>query len=121
MNQVDVFGKDVFQSKAVNGMRVSTANFHQAIVAPGIGKASNLVRHFADQFGFTEFIYKSHCASPPGPSRTGSTCFPILDILQAITLYLLHHRFALAKDAERLHLIERILFADLAHGESDMD
>jgi hypothetical protein len=41
-------------------MRVSTANFHQAVVALGIGQPSNLIRRLGNQFGFAEFIYKSH-------------------------------------------------------------
>ena len=37
VDQFDVFGQDVFEAEAIDGMRVAAADLHDAIVAGGVG------------------------------------------------------------------------------------
>ena len=88
MNQFDVGGKHVFQSEAVDGVRMAAADFHDAIVAFRIGKAANLLGRLGNQFGFAEFIDKSHLDSPFTSSNRSSSGFDS-HILQSVALHFL--------------------------------
>src|SRR5580692_1880557 len=59
VDQFDVFRKYIFQPEAIDGMGMSAADFHHAVVA-FTGKAANFVCRLRNQFGFAELIDESH-------------------------------------------------------------
>src|ERR1035438_5002673 len=48
VNEFDVGGKKIFQAKAINGVSVPSAHFHDAVMAIGIGEAADLFRSPGD-------------------------------------------------------------------------
>jgi hypothetical protein len=46
VDQFDVFRKDIFQAEAVDGVGMSAADLHHAVVAFGAGEAANFVGRF---------------------------------------------------------------------------
>ena len=60
VDQLDVFGEDVFEAEAIDGVGVAAADFHDAVVARGIGETANFFRGPGDEFGIAEFIYIAH-------------------------------------------------------------
>jgi hypothetical protein len=60
MDQLNVFGKDVFQAKTVDGMGVTAADFHHAVLAFGTGETPNFFCCLRNQFGFAKLINESH-------------------------------------------------------------
>ena len=60
MNQLDVFGKNIFQAETIDRMGVAAADFHHAVMASGAGQAANLFRRLRNQFGWAKLIYESH-------------------------------------------------------------
>ena len=63
MDQFDVFGKDIFQAEAINGVSMSAADFHHAVMTIGARQAANLIGCLRDQFGFAELVNVSSCGS----------------------------------------------------------
>jgi hypothetical protein len=63
VNQFNIRWKQVFQTKAVDGMSVSAANFHNAVMAIGIGEAANFFCSFGNHFRITKLIDKLHTQS----------------------------------------------------------
>ena len=63
VNQLNIFGKNVFQAEAIDRMGVAAANFHQAVMPRRIGQAADFVGRFIDQFGFAEFVNEFHEAA----------------------------------------------------------
>ncbi len=59
-DQFNVFRKYIFQAEAVDGMSVSAADFHHAVVAFGASEAANFFGRLRNQFGFAELVYESH-------------------------------------------------------------
>ena len=106
MNQFDVRRQQILQAEAIDGVGVAAAHFHEAVVALGIGQAADLLGGFRDHAGFAEFVDKFHvrlCRSRPYPCTSS----------MAASLF--------AEHGQHAHLIERSVFADLAHGEADVD
>ena len=64
VNQLDVVGKQVLESEAIDGVGVAAAHFHQAVVTAGIGEPPDLLRGLRNRFGVTKLIYESHGDSP---------------------------------------------------------
>ena len=59
VNQFDIGGKDVFQAEAVDGVGVAAADFHDAVLARGVGEAANFFRGPGNQLGSRNSSTKS--------------------------------------------------------------
>ena len=60
MNQLDIRRKYILQAEAIDRVGVPAANFHQAVVAIGIGEAADFFGGLGDQLGVAEFIDEFH-------------------------------------------------------------
>ncbi len=82
MNQFDILGENVLQAETIDGVRVTAANFHQSVMAVGVGEASNFFRRFGDQFRIAKLVNIFHCVIPVQPrygeclSWTSSSPYP---------------------------------------------
>ena len=92
MHQLDVLGEQVLEPETVDGVGVSAAHLHEAVVPPGPGQPADLVGGRAMSFGSrnssTYFI-----GAPPHHSDWPSSRAP------------LHRGLALAEHREHPHLI----------------
>ncbi len=58
--QLDIGRQQILQAEAVDGVGVSPAHFHEAIVPAGIGEPTDFLSGFADYLGRTEFVDVFH-------------------------------------------------------------
>jgi hypothetical protein len=137
MDQFDIFRKNILKPKAIDGVRVAATDFHETIVPIAAGETPDFLSRLRNQFGFAKLINKSH-ADPPSQAGRGQASiqvgvayfelgsfnvvgFDVIFVLQAVALDLLHGSIDFAQRAQRVHLVESIALADLAHGKADMD
>ena len=118
VDQFDVRRQQILQAEAIDRVRVSAADFHDAVVAVGIGQPADLFRRPGDHFGFAKLVYESHAISLHLRRRIA---LGIVRARPAVALHFLHGRLASPSMREHPHLLERVLFADLAHGEAHVD
>jgi len=90
-------------------------------VSPWISEPSNLLGSSCDQLGFAKFVYKSHLELRSNNAQSESIWFLTLQIIKTITVYFFQCRIAFSEHAKSIHLVEGVLFADLAHGKTDVD
>ena len=72
VDQFDVFRKDIFQAEAIDGVSMSAADFHHAVVALGTGEAANFLGRLRNQFGFAELVDESHADPLPCGAGRGA-------------------------------------------------
>jgi hypothetical protein len=129
MDELDIFRKDIFQAEAVNGMGMTATDFHDAVVAPRLGKAANFFSGLGDQLGIAEFIDVSHRASPEISggflTRLHSSFSPrtsqFSSILRAIAANFGHGCLSFTENGEQVHLFRSILLANFGHCKSHVD
>src|SRR6516225_10808644 len=67
MNQLDIRRENILQTEAVNRMGVSAANFHQPVMAVGVGQAPDFLRRSGDQLRVAKLVHKFHDSIPVRP------------------------------------------------------
>ena len=60
VDQVDIGGQQILQPEAIDGVGVSAANFHDAVVPVGIGQPADFFGGPADDFRFAKLVDKFH-------------------------------------------------------------
>ena len=60
MNQFDIVRQQIFQSKSIDGVRVTAADFHDAVVPVAIGEAPDFFASLSDELGSAEFVDEFH-------------------------------------------------------------
>ena len=63
VNQLDIRRKNVFQAKAINGVRMAAAHFHEAVMPAGVSEAANFFCGFLNQVRIAKLIDEFHDAS----------------------------------------------------------
>ena len=137
VDEFDVGRKNILQTEPVDRVRVSAAHLHNTIMPAGIGEATDLLSSSGDYFRIAKFIHKSHSCSGLAPHehpvafrrsrrmhtswRSSGHRLPVVQTVKSIPPHFLHGLFVFAQNHEGLHLVERILLADLAHRKADMD
>ena len=89
MNEFEVIGKNILQSEAIDGMGVSAADFHDAVMAVGIGQAANFFRVLLilQDRGIHRQIHL-----PPPYYRSAIRKVALVSFFQAVAADLLHGR-----------------------------
>ena len=107
VDQLDVGRQQILQAEAIDGVSVAAAHFHEAVVPPRDRPAGGSPRR--------------SCVISSG-SRNSSTNFMVSSSTSAVALALPPWRLRFSPSM-RQHAasVERVLFADLAHGEADVD
>src|SRR5271154_5781382 len=60
VNEFHIGRKQVFQTEAVDGMRMAAAYFHDAIMPLRIGEPPDFLAGFTDEFRSSKFVHELH-------------------------------------------------------------